>query len=199
MASDLLTTMGIAPEPGQPVVGLDFDGVLNIVVGEDLPAGYEAHVVQLDRASWPDHPYIRPLPRGRFPVAHRVVVSRMHGAMVRSWIDAGALVCWATTWERAVLPNAALSDIPALPVLEISKVLRDRHPHRTADWKVSGLQEAFQGHPVVWVDDFGVEAQAESTFGEPPMPMLVIAPDERIGLTQAQSDRIVEFIERNRR
>lgn len=198
MADNLRLGIPIEPAPGQPVVGLDFDGVLNIVVDDQIPEGYEARVVQLDRATWPTHPYIRPLPLGDFAVLHRVVVSRIHGPMVRSWQAAGAEVVWATTWERAVLPNAALSDLPDLPVLEISKVVGEPHPHRTADWKVQGLQQAFSGHPIVWVDDFGTELAGESTYGEPPAPMLVVAPDETVGLTQADSDRIVEFIERHR-
>ena len=185
-------------DPGQPVVGLDFDGVLNVVVDDDIPDGYQAHVVTLDRGTWPTHPYIRPLPPGDFTVLHRVVVSAIHGPMVRAWQNAGAEVVWATTWERAVLPNAALSGVPELPVLEISKVVGEPHPHRTADWKVLGLQVAFAGHPIVWVDDFGTELAGESSYGDPPAPMLVVAPDERIGLTQADSDRIVEFLERMR-
>lgn len=190
--------MPVQPTAGQPVVGLDFDGVLNVFADSEVPEGYEAHVVALDRASWPTHPYIRPLPPGDFVVLHRVVVSRSHGPMVRGWQEAGALVVWATTWERAVLPNAALSGLPDLPVLEISKVVGEPHPHRTAEWKVLGLQSAFAGHPLVWVDDFGTELAGESTYGDPPAPMLVVAPDDTVGLTQQDSDRIVAFIERHR-
>ncbi len=180
--------------PGQPVVGLDFDGVLNITAPGEAPAGFEVHMVELDRENWPDHPYIRPLPPGPGPFVHRVVVSRGHGLMVRSWLAAGAAVVWATTWERAVLRNAGLCDIPELPVLEISKVLPDRHPQRTAEWKVAGLQTAFAGHPLVWVDDFGAELPELCTYGEPPAPMLVVAPEESVGLTQAQSDEVLRFI-----
>lgn len=186
----------IPVEPGQPVVGLDFDGVLNITAWPDPPEGFEAHLVELDRANWPDHPYIRPLPGGAGPVLHGIVVSRAHGRMVRSWLDAGALVVWATTWERAVLRNAELCDLPDLPVLEISKVLAGPLPRRTADWKVAGLQAAFAGHPLVWVDDFGADLAGESSYGDPPTPMLVVAPDERVGLTEEQSERVREFVAR---
>lgn len=186
---------GIAVAPGQPVVGVDFDGVLNISVQADVPVGFESHIVELDRDNWPDHPYIRPLPAGPGPFLHRIVVSREHGAMVRAWLAAGACVVWATTWERAVLRNAPLCDIPELPVLEISKVLAGELPRRTADWKVAGLQAAFPGHPLVWVDDFGTDLQGESTFGDPPAPMLVVAPEEAIGLTDAQSRQVLGFIE----
>src|SRR5512139_1079077 len=55
---------GIAVSPGQPVVGLDFDGVLNITARGDLPDGFALHLVELDRENWPHHPYIRPLPEG---------------------------------------------------------------------------------------------------------------------------------------
>jgi len=190
---------GIAVAPGQPVVGLDFDGVLNITVRADVPAGFESHLVELDRDNWPDHPYIRPLPDGAGPFPHRVVVSRGHGAMVRAWLAAGACVVWATTWERAVLRNAPLCDIPELPVLEISKVLAGEFPRRTADWKVAGLEAAFPGHPLVWVDDFGADRQGEATYGQPPAPMLVVAPEEAIGLTAAQSAEVVDFVERHGR
>ena len=189
-------THGIAVDPGQPVIGLDFDGVLNITARGDLPAGFTMHLVELDRENWPDHPYIRPLPSGRGPVIHGVVVSRAHGPMVRSWLAAGAAVVWATTWERAVLRNSALCDIPELPVLEISKVLRGPLPHRTAEWKVAGLQAAFAGHPLVWVDDFGADLSGESTYGQPPAPMLVVAPDEAVGLTVEQSQQVLDFVRR---
>ena len=187
---------GIQVAPGQPVVGLDFDGVLNITARADLPAGYALHIVELDRDNWPDHPYIRALPAGAGPFLHGVVVSREHGPMVRGWLAAGACVVWATTWERAVLRNAHLCDLPDLPVLEISKVLAGQHPQRTADWKVAGLQAAFAGHPLVWVDDFGADRRGESTYGDPPAPMLVVAPEEAVGLTPAQSAEVLEFVAR---
>ncbi|MGB8021342.1 MAG: hypothetical protein WCF04_08950 [Candidatus Nanopelagicales bacterium] len=190
--------LGIPVEPGVPVVGLDFDGVLNIFARDDIPPGFEVHVVELDQANWPDHPYIRPLPHRGGPFRLGVVVSRDHGRMVRAWQAAGAVVVWATTWERAVLVNAHLCDIPELPVLEISKVLAEPWPVRTADWKVAGLQHAFAGHPIVWVDDFGADRRGESTYGDPPVPMLVVAPDEMVGLTGAESDQILSFIQRNR-
>jgi hypothetical protein len=187
---------GIVLDPGRPVIGLDFDGVLNITAFDDLPEGFERHVVELDRENWPHHPYIRPLPPGPGPFLHGIVVNREHGRMVREWLAAGAAVVWATTWERAVLRNAPLCGIPELPVLEISAVLDGPLPMRTADWKVLGLQQAFAGHPLVWVDDFGADRQGESTYGEPPAPMLVIAPDERVGLTRAQSEEILAFLGR---
>lgn len=189
---------GIPVAPGQPVVGLDFDGVLNVAGGAVVPEGYEAHTVELDRARWPEHPYIRPLPPGGSPAMLGVVTSRGHGGMVRSWLDAGAVVVWATTWERAVLRNAALCDIPELPVLEISRVLPDHFPMRTAQWKLDGLLASFPGHPLVWVDDFGDQVDPRDSHGDPPVPMLIVAPDGRVGLTAEQSDRIVEFIRRTR-
>ena len=187
---------GIGVEPGRPVIGLDFDGVLNISARGDLPEGFEMQLVELDRDNWPTHPYIRPLPPGPGPYLHRVVINPAHGRMVRSWMAAGALVVWATTWERAVLRNAPLCGIPPLPVLEISKVLAGTLPTRTADWKVAGLQSAFAGHPLVWVDDFGADRAGESVYGDPPAPMLVVAPDEYVGLTAAQSEEVLEFVRR---
>ena len=187
---------GITVAPGQPVVGLDFDGVLNITARGDLPDGYELHIVELDRDNWPRHPYIRPLPDGPGPFLHAVVVNEAHGPMVRGWIAAGACVMWATTWERAVLRNAHLCGIPELPVLEISKVMAGQHPQRTADWKVAGLQAAFPGHPLVWVDDFGADLRGQSMYGDPPAPMLVVAPEEAIGLTAEQSAEVLAFVER---
>lgn len=189
---------GIEVAPGQPVIGLDFDGVLNITAREDLPEGFELHLVELDRENWPDHPYIRALPAGPGPFLHGVVVSRRHGSMVREWIDAGACVVWATTWERAVLRNAHLCDLPELPVLEISKLHPGQTPQRTADWKVAGLQAAFAGHPLVWVDDFGADRRGQSTYGDPPAPMLVVAPDEAVGLTLEESGEVLAFVTRHR-
>lgn len=189
---------GIVVQPGQPVVGLDFDGVLNITSFSDPPPeGYERHLVELDRDNWPTHPYIRPLPDRPGPIVHHVVVSQAHGPMIREWLAAGACVVWATTWERAVLRNASLSGIPELPVLEISKVITHQELRRTADWKVAGLQAAFPGHPLVWVDDFGADRVGESAYGQPPAPMLVVAPDESVGLTREQAEDVLAFVQRH--
>ncbi len=185
---------------GQPVVGLDFDGVLNIVpmrFDRSLPPGFEIHMVELDRANWPTHPYVRPLPPSPERVLHRITVSRAHGVMVRSWLAEGAAVVWATTWERAVLRNAHLCDIPELPVLEISKVVTHDAPRRTAEWKVLGMRTAFPGHPLVWVDDFGAGNEGEWVYGEPPADLLIVAPDETVGLTQEQSDLVRDFVRRH--
>lgn len=189
---------GIPLAPGQPVVALDFDGVLNVSSGALVPEGFEAHVVELDRENWPQHPYIRPLPVSSAPAMLGVVTSRAHGTMVRGWISAGAVVAWATTWERAVLRNAALCDIPEMPVLEISKVLPDHFPMRTAQWKLDGILAAFPGHPLVWVDDFGNQVEHRDWHGNPPVPMLIVAPEVAVGLTAEDSARILEFIQRTR-
>ncbi len=186
--------------PGQPIVGLDFDGVLNVVLTNHTPPlGYQIRQVALDRANWPTHPYITPLPFtfGR-PATHRVVVNAAHADMIRSWQAAGALVFWATTWERAILSVASECGIPELPVLEISKLI-DELPHLTADWKFQGLAKAGAGHPTVWVDDFA-DAYTEITeIGDPPAPLLVVAPQETVGLTAADSERIVRFVREHRR
>jgi hypothetical protein len=52
---------------------------------------------------------------------------------------------------------------------------------------------------LVWVDDFGADRQGEATYGQPPAPMLVVAPEEAIGLTAAQSAEVVDFVERHGR
>ncbi|MGV1003911.1 MAG: hypothetical protein ACOYEV_03890 [Candidatus Nanopelagicales bacterium] len=182
--------------PGQPIVALDFDGVLNVVSGKaGPPPGYTAVMVELDRRTWPTHPYIAHLPdRFRGPIRHQIVVNPAHGEMVRRWQSAGALVVWATTWERAILPHAQWVGIPELPVLEISQVIPDSFPSRTADWKFQGLCVGCQGHPLVWVDDMADGYREQGEFGSPPAPLLVIAPDERVGLTASQNDLIEGFL-----
>lgn len=187
--------------PGQPIVGLDFDGVLNVVLTHrEPPPGYEIRHITLDRAHWPTHPYIAQLPfsLGR-PVTHRVVVNPTHADMIRNWQAAGALVCWATTWELAILSAASECGIPELPVLEISQVIPNELPHRTADWKFRGLSVACAGHPTVWVDDFADSYEGFTQIGDPPAPLLVVAPDETVGLTAADSERIVQFVREHRR
>lgn len=190
-----LATHGIALAPGQPVVALDFDGVLNITAVGELPEGFARHVVRLDPSTWPRHRYIRPLIGSTL---HGLVVNPEHGAAVRQWQAAGAAVVWATTWERAVLPVAHLAEVPELPVLEMSRIVTEPLPLRTADWKVAAIQAAFAGHPVAWVDDFGDDLAGESTFGDPPAPWLVVAPDETVGLTVEQATEVREFVARHR-
>ena len=97
--------------------------------------------------------------------------------------------------DQALVAPQVTCDLLELPVLEISKVLAG-HPQRTADWKVAGLQAAFAGHPLVWVDDFGADRRGESTYGDPPAPMLVVAPEEAVGLTSGQSAEVLEFVAR---
>lgn len=182
--------------PGQPVVALDFDGVLNVIRGRrEPPPGFVTHMVDIDPETWPDHPYISPLPWlfGR-RVRHQITVNQAHGDMVHGWQQAGAVVFWATTWERAILPHAHLAGMPELPVLEISRVRPGHFPQRTADWKFDGLSVACRGHRLVWIDDMAGGYRGRTDFGIPPAPLLVVAPDESVGLTDHDNDRILKFL-----
>jgi hypothetical protein len=189
-----------ALKPGQPVVALDFDGVLNVSVigGREAqpPPGFERRMIELDRNNWPDHPYIRPLPFGDFPVRHPIVTSAEHIPMVQEWLAAGAAVIWATTWELAIREPARLCGLPDLPVLRMSAVQLAELPDRTALWKLGALEATFPGHPLVWVDDFGTPWEGESQFGDPATPFLSVAPNEYVGLTAEQASRVTDFVRR---
>lgn len=183
---------------GQPVVALDFDGVLNVTMGRDMvpPAGFVKRMVALDRANWPDHPYIRPLPPVRREIMHAIATSERHVDVIAGWLAAGAAVIWATTWERAIRGPARECGFPELPVLEMSAVPMAERPNLTALWKLAALTHTFAGHPLAWVDDFAGDWEGESQFGEPPAPMLAVAPDENVGLTDDQAADVTRFVSR---
>lgn len=188
--------------PGQPVVTLDFDGVLNVTVpgGRDapVPEGFIRRTTELDKRNWPQHPYIRPLPMfSSAAIIHPIVTSEAHLAMVDDWLRAGAAVIWATTWELAIRRPASEVGLPDLPVLEMSAVPMAEQPQRTALWKLEAITTVFAGHPLVWVDDFAGEWVEQRSFGDPATPFLAVAPDEYVGLTQEQSDSVTAFVRAN--
>lgn len=188
---------GLAPR--QPVIALDFDGVLNVTVlgGRDapVPEGFTRRTTELDKRNWPTHPYIRPLPLfSSAAIVHPIVTSAAHLRMVDDWLRAGAAVIWATTWERAIRRPASEVGLPDLPVLEMSVVPMAEQPQRTALWKLEAITTVFAGHPLVWVDDFAGDWVDQHSFGDPATPFLAVAPDEYVGLTTEQSDAVTAFV-----
>lgn len=192
--------MGSGLRPGQPVVALDFDGVLNITTthrDREPPRGFQRRMIELDREHWPTHPYIRPLPFGRNPVTHAIVTSSEHLELVSDWLAAGAAVIWATTWELAIREPAREIGLPDLPVLLMSSVEMADYPQRTALWKLAALEASFPGRPVAWVDDFAGDWEEATELGDPPAPFLAVAPNEFVGLTSEQAAEVTRFVRAN--
>jgi hypothetical protein len=192
--------------PGQPVVAIDYDGVVN-ALGRPAPRGFEAVAVRVDRANWPTSRFHGRLPRGTDDPPHEVVISRRHGRVVRRWLRMGAAVVWATTWERAVLRQARLSRIPELPVIEFSQLMPDpamAHFRNCPQWKIVTLQYVLYGHPLAWVDDMAEAWSDTRTWFRPDArdheaAFRAIVPVDYLGMQEVDSDEVTDFIRQVRR
>lgn len=191
---------------GQPVVAIDYDGVVN-AVSRPAPPGFRTELSRVDRANWPTSRFHGRLPRGTEDPAHEVVVCRKHGRVVRRWQRLGAAVIWATTWERAVLRQAGLSRIPELPVVEFSHLMPDpamAHFRNCPEWKIVTLQYVLYGHPLAWIDDMAQAWAGTRTWFRPDArdheaPFRAVVPVDYLGMQETDCSEVTDFIRRVRR
>lgn len=194
MGGDSRTRQGPpAPRRGQPVVALDFDGVINAICepGRE-PPGFERHKVWLDAATWPDHEWIAQL---LFEGGDHtsLVLNPVHGRFVHELIDAGVLVVWATAWQRAVLPHASLAGLPELPVLPFSELTSGQRHRSAMEWKPAGFAATFDAAtPLLFVDD-SAWAHRSMTIGPHGGPFKVVVPNERCGMTRRDRSVITNW------
>jgi hypothetical protein len=199
----------------RPVVALDVDGVLN--PSSDQP-GFELFEVTVMEGSLPDSPFVNPLVVPGTVLSVRL--SKVHAEWITSLREVAEVV-WATTWEHAANELLApLLGIEPLGVIEHSTVPPTFSQWRNgevASWKFESIDAHVGDRPLVWVDDqaWGFtqwndpDPPARSRFlvdvdegdegdevGRPysKAPSLVVVPDERVGLTDADRSRIDEFV-----
>lgn len=146
------------------VVALDVDEVLNAAGN-----GGTLHHVHVKKDDLPDSPFVRG--HGQKDLHLWVSLHPDHGAWIRSLLNRGIEVAWATTWENAANVHLApLLGVPELPVAVCAK----KHPPRfgwvkdglVAEWKASVLGE-FYSDPdtaLVWADDMAGRFDPDSTL-----------------------------------
>jgi len=187
----------------RPVVALDVDGVIRVIPRLErdrygMPIGYRepvntdiAEVTVLEGGELDT--LFHHLEAGSFPV----YLARGAGAWIRSLLDRGIDVVWATTWmEHANVHIAPLLGIPELPVaVKLSEGLPVFRGD-SARWKLFQLARSFPGRPLVWVDDnppwdgrTAALAHERVALGDDGVSLMV-TPDVYTGLTQTHMDEI---------
>jgi hypothetical protein len=193
----------------RPLVALDVDGVLNPhpvepshpALAARLP-GYVDHEITL-AASQRHLPYVRG--HGTETVAGRVLVNEEHARWIRSLLERGVEVCWATTWEHYA--NEVFGPLLGLPELPLAvefhvDVANGHHQPRmlglgAIEWKSNALWNRYLGRPLVWIDDGASHLVRLDMNGKPVdrgAPALSIRCDGELGLTRAEMQRVDDWL-----
>ena len=193
----------------RPLVAFDLDGVLNphpveashpaLVVG--LP-GYVEHDIILP-AGKRHLPYLRG--RALETVAGRVMINNAHAQWIRSLLDRGVEVGWATTWEHHA--NEAFGPLLGLPELPLAikfhaDVKNGHHRPRmygfgAIEWKSDALWNRHRDRPLVWIDDEASNLARIDMRGNPidlGAPALSIRCEGEIGLTRDDMERVDNWL-----
>ena len=155
------------PDRFRPVVALDIDGVLRLplIPGEPLPEGAFAAEITL---RYEDYPYTfhgAPEWDENGEARDTDVLSGLGAEWVRSLLQRGVEVVWATTWQS--FANSVFGPALGLPSLPVA-VEGERHGAPTAaTWKAWQLAEKYAGRPLVWVDDAPLGAPEFSRLRHP--------------------------------
>lgn len=189
----------------RPVLALDVDGVVNADVGEERP-------VTISAAGQPDSPFFRS--SHGVDVQGSVFLVPGVGAWIRQMLEVADVV-WATTWED--LANEVVAPLLGIDPLPVACRVAEHPPKfgwvrngNPEAWKADVLAQRFAGRPLAWVDDLAwaydlrrygdadegarVLFDWRATRGSAPAPTLVVVPDERVGLTEAEMGRIGRFL-----
>ncbi len=137
-----------------PVVAIDVDGVLRLrprrAADADALGAFVAKV-RVRRDAYPHVFHSPPMWDEDGVSTKRHLFSGVGAAWVRSLVDRGVDVAWATTWQQhANTYFAPILGIPALPVAVRGEEEDEWGP---AEWKSVRLANGFRGRPLLWVDD----------------------------------------------
>jgi hypothetical protein len=178
----------------QPVVALDFDGVINVFT-DVLPAVFERHSLAVGFDDWPASPFLK-RHRGQGEAWQiEVCVNPAHGEWIRQLQASGALVVWATTWQQAAVTFIN-------PILDIDIPVGidvDRHPPRfdyirhgdTMGWKRAALNAEYDVYrPLCFIDDHLETGPAWWRKG----PTLQMRTDETIGISDKQMSEVEKWL-----
>ncbi|MCH9732231.1 MAG: hypothetical protein K0U84_21575 [Actinomycetia bacterium] len=195
----------------RPLVAIDIDGVLNPLPSElanvALPArlpGYVEHEITLP-AGQRHLPYLRG--HGTETVHGRVLVNNVHARWIRSLLDRGVEVGWATTWEH--FANEVFGPLLGLPQLPLAveyhaDVENGHHYERmhslgAFEWKSSALWSKYQGRALVWIDDHALGFAQRDMQNNPidrGAPALSVRCDAKVGLTRDEMQQVDDWLER---
>lgn len=181
---DCLHPDALAPtRPGQPLLLLDIDGVLN---------------------AFRYRPGQTPLPDDAYDDLAEFTVPTTGGQAFRFWTsprliadivalhEAGAAeIAWVTTWEHdANLHAGPILGLPEFPVAAMKTRFDDY------SWKPCAAVEALQlGRPVVWIDDVEIGEPQRRAYADSGLPHVLISPDPRHGLTRSDVARVRDFLD----
>lgn len=193
----------------RPLVALDIDGVLN---PHPVEASHPALVVRLP--GYVEHDIILPAGKRHLPylrghgvetVTGRVLVNDAHARWIRSLLDRGVDVGWATTWEH--FTNEVFGPLLGLPELPLAiefhaDVKCGHHRPRmyglgTVEWKSDALWNRYRNRPLVWIDDDASNLARIDTRGNPidrGAPALSIRCEGEAGLTRGDMQQVDEWL-----
>ena len=150
----------------RPVVAVDLDGVLRLrhrnAVGRFPFGAFDAEVT-VRRDAYPSVFHSPPLWGDDGVLTRQYVFSGVGTAWVRSLVDRGIDVVWATTWQEYA--NTYFAPVLGIPPLPVAVQGDDEAEWGPAEWKSVRLAARFPGRPLLWVDDmppvragFGLDA-----------------------------------------
>jgi hypothetical protein len=178
----------------QPVVALDFDGVLN-VFADALPTGFERHPLAVGFDDWPLSPFLKRHPGQGELWTIEARLNSAHGEWIRRLQACGALVVWASTWQQAAVTfiNPILGiDIPV-------GIDVDRHPPRfdfirhgdTMGWKRAALNAEYGvDRPLCFIDDHADPSHTTWRSGL----TLQVRTTEATGITDEQISQVEDWL-----
>lgn len=194
----------------RPILWLDFDGVLNAFPEPDLIT--PDLVGRVDRIPDPEGGTTGRYSRRRaFPLDRTATVTvrdrpiplhwsgELSANLYRLAVDGTVELEWLSTWfAHTDLLNRELGWDSTFVGTARWATPGDRSPLRKA-WHVRRHVErwrrAGQNRPVIWIDDEAVDGHQATRWANesPGMPMLLVAPDARTGISRVQWDLIHRF------
>jgi hypothetical protein len=160
----------------RPLVLLDVDGVLNL--GLFMSSRRRSRLKRSE--GWYSN-RVGGDPHDLY--AHRIVLNRRWGPMLRSLEAEGAELAWATAWQEGA--NRHISPLLRLGELPVAPARHKRKAYTVVPWT--------QGRPWAWLEDIGDELETASALSRrrPHLPVLV---DPEEGLTGEHVERVREWL-----
>lgn len=184
---------------GRPVVAIDIDGVLRLALppeGPAPPGGFQVEIV-MHRDDYPRRFHRAPEWDAVGESRRRHWLSEIGAEWVRSLLDRGVHVVWASTWGQSA--NTYFAPPLRIPPLDVATSGASSVGTTVADWKSSELAHAFPGRPLVWIDDFRVssttrELDRQRRPADRAMTLSVHVEDPRVGITPSHVAVVEDFL-----
>jgi hypothetical protein len=163
---------------GRPVVLLDVDGVLNLGL-------FDSSAIRSSRQYHDRWVNVRLHGQSHEP---RIVLNPRWGGMLRSLMDEGAELAWATAgWQHGVYDaNYSIGRMLGLPMLE----------QVPCEWlhKASTVIPWTNGRPWAWLEDGDYELEAAVRRTHPGVPCLPVLVSPETGLTGEHVQAVAEWL-----